>query len=84
MSKGCYSLLNRLTKMQTKLQSLFEAFANILIGMVVAFVGQLIVFPALGMAVRLDQNVKITVAFTVISLLRSYGLRRLFNWMHSK
>ena len=69
--------------MQTKTQSLLEAFANIAIGMVVAFGAQLIVFPALGIAVRLDQNVLITFAFTVVSLARSYVLRRVFNWMHS-
>lgn len=68
--------------MQTKRQSLLEAIANILIGMGVAFAGQLIVFPALGIAVRLDQNVAITIAFTAISLCRSYALRRLFNRWH--
>lgn len=68
--------------MQTKTQSLIEAVANIVIGMGVAFAGQLIVFPALGIAVRLDQNVAITCAFTAISLARSYALRRLFNRRH--
>lgn len=68
--------------MQSRRQSLLEAFANILIGMGVAFAGQLIVFPALGIAVRLEQNVAITVAFTAISLARSYLLRRLFNRWH--
>ncbi len=68
--------------MQTRKQSLLEACTNIAIGMGVAFAGQLIVFPALGIAVRLDQNAVITVVFTAISLARSYALRRLFNWMH--
>ena len=70
--------------MQTRLQSLLEAFANILIGMGVAFAGQLLVFPALGIAVRLDQNVAITIAFTAISLVRQYVLRRLFNRLHGR
>ena len=68
--------------MQTKTQSLLESIANILIGMGVAFSAQLIVFPALGIDVRLDQNVAITIAFTAVSLARSYALRRLFNWLH--
>jgi hypothetical protein len=68
--------------MQTRRQSLFEAVANIAIGMGVAFGAQLIVFPALGMQVRLDQNVAITIAFTAVSLARSYALRRFFNWLH--
>jgi len=68
--------------MQTKTQSLLEACANILIGMGVAFGAQLVVFPLLGLAVRLDQNIAITVAFTAVSLARSYALRRFFNWIH--
>jgi len=68
--------------MQSRKQSLLEAIANIAIGMGVAFAGQLIVFPALGIVVRLDQNVAITIAFTAISLARQYALRRLFNWLH--
>ena len=46
--------------MQSRKQSLLEAIANIAIGMGVAFAGQLIVFPALGIVVRLDQNVAIS------------------------
>lgn len=68
--------------MQSKLHSLIESIANILIGMGIAFAAQLVVFPALGIAVRLDQNVVITVAFTAVSLVRSYALRRLFNRLH--
>lgn len=68
--------------MQTRTQSLIESAANITIGMAVAFAAQLIVFPALGIAVRLDQNVVITCAFTAVSLARSYALRRFFNWLH--
>lgn len=68
--------------MQSRLQSLIEAVANIVIGMGVAFAAQLIVFPALGIEVRIDQNVVITVAFTAVSLARSYALRRMFNWLH--
>jgi len=48
----------------------------------IAFVGQLIVFPALGIEVRLSQNIAITICFTVISLCRQYLLRRLFNRLH--
>ena len=68
--------------MQTRKQSLFEAWTNIAVGMGIAFVGQLIVFPALGIEVRLSQNIAITICFTVISLCRQYLLRRLFNRLH--
>jgi len=69
--------------MQTKTQSLIEALVNISVGMGVAFCAQLVVFPALGIAVSLNQNMAITFAFTAVSLVRSYALRRFFNWMHS-
>ena len=68
--------------MQTRAQSLIESIANIAIGMGVAFAAQLIVFPMLGIAVRLDQNAIITCAFTAVSLARSYALRRFFCWLH--
>lgn len=68
---------------QSRKQSFVEAMLNIAIGMGVAFAGQLVVFPALGMVVRLEQNILITIAFTAISLVRSYLLRRLFNRLHS-
>jgi len=65
--------------MQTKLHSLFESLANVIIGFVVAFITQLIVFPMYGLPVSLGQNVGITCIFTVVSVLRSYLVRRLFN-----
>lgn len=67
---------------QSKRQSMVEAVANIVLGMGIAFSAQLLIFPALGIVVRLDQNVMITVAFTAVSLARSYFLRRLFNRWH--
>lgn len=68
--------------MQTRRQSLIEAALNIGVGIIVSFMAQLIVFPALDLVVRLDQNIAITLAFTVVSLARSYALRRFFNWRH--
>ncbi len=67
--------------MQTRRQSLIESIVNIVVGVVFAFSAQLVVFPALGIPVRLDQNVAITVCFTAVSLARSYALRRFFNWL---
>jgi hypothetical protein len=69
--------------MQTKLQSLLESAANILIGYTVAVVSQLVLFPWFGIHIPLSDNLIIGLWFTVISLARSYGLRRFFNWFHS-
>lgn len=67
---------------QTKLQSLIESITNILIGYFVAIVSQLAVFSLFGINIPLSDNLLIGVWFTVISLIRSYAVRRYFNWRH--
>lgn len=70
--------------MQTRKQSLFEAWMNVAVGYLVALATQLAVFPAMGMKVKISQNITIGIIFTVVSLVRSYLLRRLFNKLHSR
>jgi len=67
--------------MQTRIQSFIESVANVAIGYVVALVTQLIAFPLLGIPVSIEQNLLIGVIFTAVSLVRSYVVRRAFNWM---
>lgn len=64
---------------QTKLGSLIESLMNILIGFGVALASQIAVFPFFGIYVSLKTNIWIGVWFTVISLVRSYVIRRWFN-----
>ncbi|PCI54180.1 MAG: hypothetical protein COB36_10850 [Alphaproteobacteria bacterium] len=64
---------------QTKLGSLYESIINIIIGAVVAFVSQLLVFPMFGIDVPLSANLGIMAWFTLISVVRSYVVRRWFN-----
>ena len=64
---------------QTRLGSLIEAGMNILIGYGVALVSQIVVFPWFGIHVPLSTNLWIGLWFTVISLVRSYIIRRWFN-----
>lgn len=64
--------------MQSKFHSLLESLTNILIGYLTALVSQLLIFPLYGINVSLDTNIYIGLWFTVISLVRSYCLRRLF------
>ena len=68
--------------MQTRLQSLIESCVNIVIGYLVALGTQVLVFPLFGMKVSLGANLAIGGIFTLVSLLRSYAVRRLFNWIH--
>lgn len=64
---------------QTRSQSLIETLVNVLIGYVIALASQLAVFPGYGIRIPFSVNLKICVWFTIISIIRSYALRRLFN-----
>lgn len=65
--------------MQTRKMSFVEAVANVLIGYLISVLANIIVLPAFGYQVTLAHSFAIGAAFTAISLLRSYVLRRLFN-----
>ena len=64
---------------QTKLDSLVEALLSTFIGFVVSFTANLVLMPVLGIPVSLSQNFVLTVAFTFVSVARSYFLRRWAN-----
>lgn len=65
--------------MQSKLESLVEAWVNVAIGWSINFGANLIVLPAFGYPVTLGDALGIGVVFTVISVARSYAVRRWFN-----
>lgn len=65
--------------MQSKKHSLTESIVNVAIGYGVALISQLLIFPLYGIHISLSDNVMIGAWFTVISILRSYVLRRAFN-----
>lgn len=65
--------------MQSKKHSLIESVSNVLIGYLVALFSQLLIFPFFGIDVSLSDNLLIGLWFTLISIVRSYTLRRFFN-----
>lgn len=65
--------------MQPRLMSAAEAVANVAVGYGVAVLAQIAIFPAFDIAVALGDHLAIGAAFTVVSLARSYAIRRLFN-----
>ena len=69
---------------QTKTHSFIESWVNVTIGWSINFCVQLILFPAVGVHVTLAQNLTISATFTVISVTRSYLLRRWFNRVTNK
>ena len=66
---------------QTRKKSLLEAILNVLIGYGVAIAAQLLIFPLFAIHVPLRDNLAIGALFTIVSIIRSYCVRRLFNWM---
>ncbi len=69
--------------MQTRLESLIEAAINVVLGYTIALGAQLLVFPWFNIHIPMSSNIAIGIIFTLVSLVRSYALRRLFNWLHS-
>ena len=65
--------------MQTKKHSLLEALVNIAVGYGVAVGSQMLIFPFFSIYTSISTNLTIGLFFTIISLIRSYLLRRLFN-----
>lgn len=70
--------------MQSRLMSAVETATNIAVGLVVSFIAQLVIFDVYYIHVTLSQNVEITLFFTVVSIVRSYALRRFFNNIRAK
>ena len=64
---------------QSRLMSLVEAIANVAIGYGVAVITQVLIFPVFGLHTTLVQNLKMGGIFTIVSLARSFALRRLFE-----
>jgi len=64
---------------QSRLMSLVESLANVLVGYVVAVATQMLVFPLFGLAVTVTENLLIGLIFTAVSIVRSYALRRNFE-----
>ncbi len=65
--------------MQSRWMSLVESLTNIAVGYGLAVLTQILVFPLFGLLASLGENLVIGAVFTVISLIRSFALRRIFN-----
>lgn len=64
---------------QTRMGSLIEACINVLIGYVINFCANLLIMPLIGFQISLGQNLFIGLLYTIISVARSYAIRRWFN-----
>ena len=64
---------------QSRRMSLIEAITNVAVGYALAVATQIVVFPWFDLHPSLSENLALGGVFTVISLIRSYALRRLFE-----
>jgi len=65
--------------MQSKKNSLIESITNVVVGYCVALLSQIVIFPVFGIHATIKDNLMIGMFFTVVSIARSYVLRRIFN-----
>jgi uncharacterized membrane protein len=66
---------------QTKLYSIIESITQTIIGILTSILIQVVLYPLLGIPVTLNQNLIITAVFLVVSIIRGFLIRRLFNKM---
>ena len=64
---------------QSKTMSMVESVVNVLVGFAINLVAQVLVFPLFGFYITLSENLMVGAIFTVISLVRSFTLRRVFE-----
>lgn len=68
---------------QTRLGSFIESWANVAVGFAINWCANMLILPLFGFHVTGAQAFNIGVIFTVISVVRSYALRRAFNKIRS-
>lgn len=64
---------------QKRSHSIIESVTNVAVGYGVAILAQMVIFPVFGLYASASEHLLIAALFTVVSLVRSYLLRRLFN-----
>ena len=69
---------------QNKKHSFIEACINTAIGFWIAILTQSLVFPLFGIQASFVDQLGIGAVFTVVSIVRGYLVRRLFNYIHIK
>ena len=65
--------------MQLRRHSLLEACLNTASGFVLSIAAGYVIFPLLGWQISHTQNLSAVSLFTIISIIRSYIWRRIFN-----
>lgn len=69
---------------QSRRMSLVEQLFNVGSGIVLALLIGQVVYPLFGYAVSVLDNLGLTVIFTLVSIVRGYIWRRVFNHLHQR
>lgn len=64
---------------QSRLMSAVESGVNVAVGFGIAVATQAVVFPIFGLHASTSEHLSIGAVFTVVSVIRSYCLRRVFE-----
>lgn len=64
---------------QTKRKSLIESVIQTIIGLGTSILIQVILYPMMGIPVTFSQNLIITLVFFMVSIVRGYFVRRIFE-----
>lgn len=64
---------------QSKRNSVLEAVTSTAVGFLVTWFAGLLIYPLAGVQVNVTQNTVVVLLFTIVSLVRGYVLRRIFN-----
>lgn len=70
-------------KGQTKICSIVEIFFNTMIGFVISLLAQLYIFPMYNIQINRHEDFQIALIFTIISVIRGYFMRRIFNFINN-
>jgi len=69
---------------QSKIHSIIESVINVVLGNLIALATQIVVFPLFGFYASIGEHLMINLIFAVVSIVRMYVLRRIFNYMTIK
>ncbi len=64
---------------QSRAMSFVESCANVGIGYLVAVLSNILILPIFGFDVSLRDNLVIALIFTIVSIVRSFAVRRIFE-----
>lgn len=73
-----------MTEGQSKKLSFVESFTSTALGIANGILGQIFIFPLVGIEANLNQHLVIGICFAVIALTKNIVVRRFFNWIESR